>query len=160
MDEARLIEKLRAIEALFAGATTPGEKVAAAQAKDKLRERLEQIEREELVEYRFSLADAWSRKVFLALARRHGLTPYRMKGQRHTTVMAKVSKRFVDETLWPEYQQITETLRTYLAEVTDRVIAEVIHADASEAAEVSEPKQLGLGGLGDLGDPPKSRGSK
>jgi len=29
MDEARLIEKLSRVEALFAGATTPGERVAA-----------------------------------------------------------------------------------------------------------------------------------
>jgi hypothetical protein len=29
------------------------------------------------VEYQFSLADAWSRKVFVALLRRYDLEPYR-----------------------------------------------------------------------------------
>ena len=58
--------------------------------------------------------------------------------------MAKVSKKFVDETLWPEFQEISETLRTYLSEVTDRVVSEVIHQDSSEAEVVEEPSQLPL----------------
>jgi hypothetical protein len=56
--------------------------------------------------------------------------------------MAKVSKRFVDETLWPEFEQLTATLREYLDEITDRVISTTIHGDASEAAEVDQPPQL------------------
>src|SRR5438093_2323655 len=36
----RLIEKLQRIEALFAGAATPGEREAAAQARDRIRSRL------------------------------------------------------------------------------------------------------------------------
>jgi hypothetical protein len=34
-DEQRLIEKLQRIEALFAGAATPGEREAAAQARNR-----------------------------------------------------------------------------------------------------------------------------
>jgi len=44
MDEARLIEKLKAIEALFAGATTPGERVAADAARLRILERLKTFE--------------------------------------------------------------------------------------------------------------------
>ena len=40
MDERKLIEKLRRIEALYAGAATSGERVAAANARDRIRERL------------------------------------------------------------------------------------------------------------------------
>ena len=40
-DERALIEKLLRIEALHAGATTPGERAAAANAMDRIRERLE-----------------------------------------------------------------------------------------------------------------------
>lgn len=90
------------------------------------------------------MADMWSRRVFLALLRRYDIRPYRYKGQRHTTVMARVSKRFVDETLWPEFEALGSTLRSYLDEVTNRVVAEVIHADLSEAAVTDEPKQLPL----------------
>lgn len=146
MDEARLIDKLRLIEALFSGATTEGEKVAAERAKDRILERLKLWEKEDPpVEYRFSMADMWSRKVFVALLRRYGIRPYRYSGQRYTTVMARVSKRFVDETLWPEFQEISESLRSYLSDVTDRVVQQVIHQDSSEAEVIEKPKQLPLG---------------
>ena len=56
--------------------------------------------------------------------------------------MARVSKPFVDETLWPAFQEFSENLRTYLAEVTDRVVSQVIYQDSSEAEVVAEPKQL------------------
>ena len=93
------------------------------------------------VEHKFSLGDAWARQLFVALLRRYELRPYRYARQRHTTVMARVSKRFVKETLWPEFQEISETLRRYLDDVTDRVISRVIHGDSSEA-DVVEMKQL------------------
>ena len=82
--------------------------------------------------------------MFVALLRRYGIRPYRYKRQRYTTVMARVSEKFVDETLWPEYQEISETLRDYLSEVTDRVVSQVIHKDSSEAEVVEEPPQLPL----------------
>jgi hypothetical protein len=78
----------------------------------------------------------------IAILRRYGLKPYRYRGQRHTTVMTRVSEGFVDETLWPEFQEISKMLRTYLSEVTERVISEVICKDTSEAAIVDEPHQL------------------
>ena len=56
--------------------------------------------------------------------------------------MARVSKRFVDETLWPEFQDISKTLSSYLSDVTDRVVRQVIHQDSSEAEVVEKPKQL------------------
>lgn len=145
MDEARLIDKLRSIEALFAGATTAGEKVAAERARGRILERLKLWEKEDPpAEYRFSMTDMWSRKVFVALLRRYDIRPYRWSGQRHTTVMATVSKRFVDETLWPEFQAISDTLRIYLSDVTDRVVHQVIHQDSSEAEVVEKPRQLPL----------------
>lgn len=145
MDEARLIEKLRLIEALYAGATTDGEKVAAERAKQRILKQLRLWERvDPPVEYRFSMGDVWSAKVFVALLRRYGIRPYRYSGQRHTSVMGRVSKGFVDETLWPEFQKISETLRMYLSEVTDRVVSQVIHQDSSEADVVHEPERVSL----------------
>jgi hypothetical protein len=63
-------------------------------------------------------------------------------------VMVKVPKRFVDETLWPEFEQIDAALQTYLEEVTDRIISETIHRDSSEATEVAEAPKLGAGSVG------------
>jgi len=95
-----LFEKLRRIEALHAGATTPGERDAAENAMRHIRERLARIEKEDpAVEYKFTMADSWSRKLFMALMRRYGLHPFRYWGQRHTTLMVRVPKRFVDGTL-------------------------------------------------------------
>jgi len=65
-------------------------------------------------------------------------------------VTVKAPKPFVEETLWPEYKQLNAALRTYLEEVTDRVIAEVLHSDSSEAAEVAEPAKLGAGRAVDI----------
>ena len=148
MDEAKLIEKLGLIEALFAGAKTDGEKIAAANARQRILARLSLCEREAPpIEHKFSLGDAWSRQVFVALLRRYEIRPYRYARQRHTTVMAKVSKRFVQETLWPEFREISETLRSYLDDVTHRVISQVIHGDSSEA-DVVDARQLPLSGEG------------
>ena len=133
-DEQKLIEKLQRIEALFAGATTKGEKFAAANALERIRQRLKDVQKlDPPVEYKFTLPDMWSKKLFLALLRRYGIEPYRYYRQKHTTVMARVPVSFVNETLWPEFQELNETLRAYLEEVTNRVITTGIYADSSEA---------------------------
>jgi hypothetical protein len=148
MNEQKLIEKLRLIEALFSGATTKGEEVAAELARERILERLRLTEKEEpLIEYRFTMSDMWTRKVFVALLRRYGIKPYRYSRQRYTTVMARVSKKFVDETLWPEFQEISETLKVYLSEITERVVTQVIHQDSSEAEVVKEPALIGSGNV-------------
>ena len=124
-DEVKLIEKLIRIEALYSGATTEGERDAAANALQRIRDRLEKIQKiDPPIEYKFTMSDMWSRKLFVALLRRYGIKPYRYYRQRYTTVMAKVSKQFVNETLWPEFQELSKTLRSYLDDVTDRVISE------------------------------------
>lgn len=136
VDERRLVEKLRKIEALFARASSDGERLAAESARERIRARLEQLERvERPVEMRFSLPDDWSRALFLALLRRYGLQPYRYAGQRRTTVMARVARTFADEVLWPEFRELHATLRAHLQSVTERVIAQAIHGDQADAEE-------------------------
>ena len=136
--ENDLIEKLRRIERLFSGATTEGERVAAANAIDRIRNRLEEAKKfESPIEYKFAMTDLWSRRLFVALLRRYGIKPYRYRGQRYTTVMAKVPISFVNDTLWPEFEKLDETLRSYLDEVTERVISEGIYKDSSDAEVVN-----------------------
>ncbi len=142
-DEFKLIEKLILIEALYSGATTEGEKSAAANARQRIRDRLEKIQKTDPpVEYKFTMSDMWSRKLLVALLRRYGIKPYRYYRQRHTTVMAKLSKQFVDETLWPEFKELSKTLRSYLDDVTERVISEGIHSDSSEAEVIQKLIEL------------------
>lgn len=138
-NDSHLREKLRKIEALYAGAGTPGEKLAAEAALDRIRARLgASIERDPPVEMKFSIADQWSRHLFLALSRRYGLKPFRYSRQRRTTVMLRVPRGFLDTVLWPEFSELSAALQTYLHEVTLRVIREEVHADASEASEIFE----------------------
>lgn len=133
MHEAELLEKLRKIERLYAGAATPGEKEAAADAMRRIQQRLKKTEKAERpTEYKFTLVDGWSKKLFVALLRRYDLRPYRYARQRRNTVMVRVPKSFVDDTLWPEFLELSEVLQQYLEDITRRVIAEGIHADASE----------------------------
>ncbi len=142
-DEERIREKLRKIEALFAGATTTGERVAAAAAIDRIKERLKSAQKaESSIEMKFSLGDRWSRQLFLALCRRYGLKPYRYKRQRHTTVMLRTPKRFAEEVLWPEFNELNVVLVEYLEGVTERIIREEVHRDTAEAEEVSPPLSL------------------
>jgi len=135
-DEAQLREKLRKIEALFAGAGTEGERLAAEAARDRIRARLgEQGAKDPAIEMQFSLPDQWSRRLFLALCRRYGLMPYRRARQRLTTVMLRVPQGFAEQVLWPEFRELNKALMQYLDEVTMRVIREAVHGDAGEADE-------------------------
>ena len=123
MDESKLLERLRLIEALHAGATSAGERLAAAEARKRIQMRLASIAKEDPpVEFRFSLADGWSRKLFAALCRRYEVKPYRYRGQRRTTLMVRAPRRFIEDTLWPEFQELSSVLRAHLEEVTDRLI--------------------------------------
>jgi hypothetical protein len=143
-DEDRLLEKLRAIEALFAGATTPGERVAAGEAKRRIQLRLKSLEDSDpAIDYRFTVGDGWSARLLMALCRRYGLTPFRYRGQRRTTLNVKVSQRFAEETLWPEFQQLSAVLRRHIDDLTDRVIMTAIHGDVSDATEALQPPELG-----------------
>lgn len=143
MQESDLLEKLRKIERLYAGAATPGEKEAAAEAIARIRHRLSDMSRtEQPIEYRFTLMDGWSKKLFLALLRRYELRPYRYARQRRNTVMVRVPRSFVNETLWPEFLELSEVLKSYLEEVTQRVIAQAIHEDSGDE-EVVPGEYLG-----------------
>lgn len=142
MDEAKLLQKLRDLEALFAGATTTGERIAAGNARERILKRLRELEKSTPpVEYKFTLGDVWSKKLFLALLRRYELTPFRYRGQRHTTVMVRAPKRFVDETLWPHFERASDELRRHLDEVASRMIERALDAKDTDAEEREQPQQ-------------------
>lgn len=134
--EQQLREKLRKISALFEGATTPGERSAAAAAIARIKEALGGAAKTEaLAELQFTLPDRWQRRLFAALCRRYGIEPFRYKRQRYTTVVIRAPRRFVDLTLWPEYLELKDALDAYLNEATERIIREEVFGDAGEARE-------------------------
>ena len=134
--EEQIREKLRKISALFEGATTIGERNAAAAAIERVKKALGAVlKSEQPEEFQFTLPDRWQRRLFSALCRRYGLEPYRYNRQRYTTVMVRVPRSFVDKTLWPEYQELRAALDDYLNEATERIIREEVYRDAEEASE-------------------------
>jgi hypothetical protein len=137
-NEEQLREKLRKITALFEGASTAGERQAAAAAIERIRQALNAaVNTKPLPEIKFTMADQWQRRLFSALCRRYGLEPFRYKGQRYTTVMVRAPRSFVDLTLWPEFLELQAALHSYLNEATERIIREEVYGDAGEAAERS-----------------------
>jgi hypothetical protein len=138
MDEARLLEKLKAIEALHAGAMTEGERDAAANAHARILARLKaERAKESEVEMAFNLSNAWSHQLFVALCRRYELKPYRYHRQRRTTVMVRGPRSFLNGTLWPEFLAINEELTKHIDDVASRIVHTAIHKDTADADEIA-----------------------
>lgn len=136
--QSQLRDKLRKIEALFAGGATAGERGAAEAALARVRAKLAEFERQEPpIEMQFSIADPWSRHLFIALCRRYGVKPYRYHRQRRTTVVVRAPRRFLDQ-LWREFAELNSDLQAYLQEVTLKLIREDVFADTSDAQEVPD----------------------
>ena len=142
--EKLLREKLRKIEALFAGATTEGERVAAGAAADRIRDRLGQAAgTEKEIEVKFSISDVWSRQLFVALCRRYGLRPFRYRRMHQQSIIIRAPKSFVEQVLWPEFEELSAALPADLSEITEKVIREEVHGETGEADEVDEPRRIG-----------------
>jgi hypothetical protein len=142
--EEQLRARVRKIEALFAGATTAGEQVAVETALTRIMARLAEAQRTaRSVELQFSIADRWSRQLFLALARRYGLRRYRYPRQRRTAVILQAPDSFLRNVLWPEFEALKEALVGYLAEVTARIIRDEVDGETGEAEERSRAPRLG-----------------
>lgn len=141
--EQRLREKLRKIEALFAGAATPGEKAAAGAAADRIRRQFaETSKREKAQEFKFSILDPWSRQLFTALCRRYGLKPFRYSRMHRQTVMVLAPASIIKGVLWPEFEALSDALSAHLLEITNRIIREEVYATTEEAEEITEPGLL------------------
>lgn len=142
--EQLLREKLRKIEALFAGAATQGERVAAGAAAERIRNRLglaAGMEKE--IEMKFSISDVWSRQLFVALCRRYGLRPFRYRRMHRQSIIIRAPKTFVKQVLWREFEELSAALIAYLPEITEEVIREEVHGETGEADEVDEPRRIG-----------------
>jgi len=143
IDEVRLRDKLRKIEALFAGAATPGEQQAAGAAAERIRLQLATATTKEIeIEMRFSIPNPWSHRLFIALCRRYGLKPFRYPRMRRQTVVVKAPRTFLERTLWPQFLEIETALTSYLDDITEKVIREEVHDEARDADEIAEPRPI------------------
>lgn len=122
-----IIDKIKKLEALIADTKMEGERTAAIEARKRLIDKKEYEE----IEYTISTGDMWHKRLFMALCRKHSLKPYRYYRQKHTTVMVRVGKRFLDNVLWKEYTEMSNELRSLIDEVTTEIISK-IHKDEEE----------------------------
>jgi hypothetical protein len=137
-DIAGLVAKLERIEALYAGAATEGERVAAEEARRRIRTRIERAAAgEPAVELRFAIHNPWSRRLFTSLLRRYGLRPYRYPRQKRQTIMVRMPESAADE-LWREFTALDEALCGHLDQLATMIVARAISPDTSEAAEIRE----------------------
>ena len=135
--------KLRKIEALYAGAATPGEKTAAGAAADRIRHQFETASKKDpSEELKFSIPDPWSRQLFIALCRRYGVRPFRHRRMHRQTVMIKAPISFVRSVLWPEFEELSDALTRHLLEITEKIICEEVHPATGDAEEIEEPRRL------------------
>ncbi len=74
----------------------------------------------------------------------YGIKPFRYRRMHMQTVIVNAPRSFVDQVLWPEFQELNSALTAYLGEITERLIREEVHGETRGADEVDEPRRLGL----------------
>ena len=132
MKDETLRERLEKLEALFRRAGSDGERAAAGAAMSRLQERLDSATSAE-VELQFSLPDAWSVRLFVAVCRKHGVQAYRYARQRRTTVMVRVNERRFNAVVWPEFSRLQTELMVYFEETTDHLIRTGLGSDGDDS---------------------------
>lgn len=128
-----ILDKIRKIEALIAGATSEGEKNAAIAARLRIINRYPLLESsKDQKEFALYTQDNWHKKLLLALCRKYGVKPYRYNRQKFTTVMIKTDKQFLNEVLWKEYLEYSKHLEHLMEEIADGIIAKIHLSEKEE----------------------------
>lgn len=143
LSELGLIDKLQKIQALYVGATTPGEKAAAAQALANVQNKLESYRKEDHeIEWTLRVSNYFEKRLLKAILGKHGLSSYRYHGQRHTTLKVMATESMMNKVIWPQYTEMSKVLRSYFDEVTDDVIKKAMGQDETEDEVRQESPQL------------------
>ncbi len=151
--DPRLIQRFRNVQALYAGASTDGEREAAASACSRLLARIEEDQPEPtgpdgssarfaerlplFVQLRPS--DLRSYPLLLAMLRRYGLKPVRLVKRRFVAVCAD-SKEVVVEALLPEFERMGRRLRSMVESwAIDAITAALFGGEAAEVRLIAAP---------------------
>ena len=59
------------------------------------------------------------------------------------SIIVRAPKSFIDQVLWPEFEELSAALTDYLSEITKRVIREEVHGETGDADEVDETPRIG-----------------
>jgi hypothetical protein len=129
-----IVEKIRKIEALIAGAKSEGERQAAEFAKQRLQDKIVA----QPIEYTVRTDSRWKKKLFLAICKKHGLHTYRYARQKYTTTVLRVSEPFMKTVLWPEFNKHSSIL--------DKLTGEILNDLISKIHEVQEEDETVIAG--------------
>ena len=133
--QSDIYERLKKVESLFARAGTAGEAAAAAAAIDRLQAQLGKNARgpqEAEIELQYSLPDVWAVRLFFAVCRKHGISPYRYARQRRTTVVIKVRKSHFMRVVEPEFQLLHREMMAYFSETAEHLIRDMMRSDGED----------------------------
>lgn len=143
LSELGLIDKLQKIEALYLGATTAGERAAAAQVMANVQNKLESYRQEEkTTEWTLTVENQFEKRLLKAILAKHGLSVYRYPRQRYTTLKVMATKATINTIIWPQYLEMCKVLESYLDEVTSDVIKKSMGQENSEDEIRQEAPQL------------------
>ena len=67
------------------------------------------------------------------------MNPFRYRRMHRQTVIVRAPRSFVEQVLWPEFQELSAALSAYLAEITDKLIREEVHGETADAEERDGP---------------------
>ncbi|MBK9449883.1 MAG: hypothetical protein IPN95_10880 [Bacteroidetes bacterium] len=122
----QLLEKIKKIEALIAGAQTDGEKNAAISAKERILRNNPSLQiQSKPKEFSLSMPSNWHKKLLIAICRKYEVKPYRYYRQKYTTVMVRVDEAFMNQVLWKEFQQYSRLMEELVSEITDDLISKI-----------------------------------
>ncbi|MGL1890105.1 MAG: hypothetical protein OCD02_00695 [Spirochaetaceae bacterium] len=99
--EFEVHQKLQKIEKLYYGAKTTGERVSAKKAKVRILNKIKSEDKATI--YKFKLDNELNVDLLLNVMYKYEIDEFKKSKKQPTTVIAKVSAKFVDRVLWPEY---------------------------------------------------------
>lgn len=118
--DSELRAKLDAIEAKYVG--------EGADPAPRVHDRLAQLRRiGPDTEHQFKVEDGFARYLFLSLANRYGIKPYRYQRQREFTIILSAPESFVHDFFSPGFNDLHIVLHEHLRAITMGAVDAEIH---------------------------------
>jgi hypothetical protein len=115
--ESVLVDKLAEIESKHAAG-----KIGEGAIEAIRRQLGERRAREGDIEYRCSVADPSMQRVFVVVCERYGIEPYRVPRQRQSTISIRAPRSFIQEILWPLFEEMARLVEEWLYEKTSELM--------------------------------------
>ena len=133
-----ILNKLEKIEALIERASTEGEKQAALLAKNRVLSSWEERESQVLLEYKVTMDSPWKKRLFISLCNKRGLQTYRYYRQKYTTTNVKISKKAMEQEIWPEYIRFAKILDDLVEDIMKDLMKKIWQGEEKEIVITGE----------------------